>query len=765
MQRNKNRSIPITKTSQDLYMLEQAKLRVQNEFLNEHSVMAKRDDRYNVHLYDVIDQEEINKNVDVACNSTKIIPTRFDNKSKVADHNIALYNGRDDEEINNEILIGNVLPERLRAMADNKITTPNAWMKDYAYIKHAEAETGIPDRFLNENFKDYGYGFDDVSAGDYNGYLSSLIPSETNRPEPMASEPYDAPKYQPNAAMFPDERLQRNLQTQQRQIKDEGSRVIDAINLRNSEYIKERNARQAEMETMMNHRGQMKLPMIKTQDYIDFLDEQNNGLTSNYYTYDEQFTGSINRFNERNPGGLKGAFKTQQNPMPSYRACSVSGMRGTQDARDEPQKEDDGRIPLNKNIFRQQEIYEDIDEEDEITNDLNKVLYVYDESKGGYIPVIREAKHRADNNYDCVDGVDDIVYDENEAIPEIVEEDTTKSYFISDKTKFNDRGIEDIDKTQQQRNSNPISKYPLLREIFGEGWIKKEAFNQANHILIMRKGDIKSVYTNPNSESTAPVLITLDTNNKPVRVCATMNNNSIYVIRKRDPSYVDIQTGTLYNDDYTVLKIPIEQVSDSIKRRITEQKRQKKSGFRVSNHKNPELVINLEYNDLVDLAETMNENLDKCKRVKVDSMASYLRDKEFDKNIIFGIKDDSLFSTPFTLNEIEKNERLKNETTLSNETKISKFKDLLKNGSKDWKHLTTLFNPKDDNDKERLKADTTKSRIDKLTNENFQDFRPTDPHNFDTWKKQGATGRANDYHNKINYRNGQIGHYYQFEEY
>lgn len=713
---------------------------VQNEYLNDHSIMAKRKDRYNTHLNDVIDQETINKNVDVACNRQKKIITKQENKSNNADHDIALYNLRGMNDLNNQKMIGNVLPERLRAMNDNKITTPKAWMKDYDYIKQAESEAGVPERFLNkeyekETFSDFGYGFD-TSEPNYNGYLSMLMPSQTNIPQPMANEEYTSDLEQPNAAMFPDERLQRNLQTQQRQIKSEGEKVIDAINLKNSDYIKERNARQIEMENMMNHRGQMKLPIIKTLDYVDMLDEQNNGISSTYYELDERFKADNDKYNNRNSGGNKHVIN---------KGHEKSEQVG--------------------NITRRQDVYGEVDNKD-AESFYKKPLYVYDQHTDPRIQKQRNEKYKQINTTDYDNVIDNKLEDEKRTKQAIVKEDMQKSLYIRDKEKFNDRGIENIDMSRRQ-NINHIenSKYPIIKQEYGKGYIGKEAFNQSDHIIIQRRGKVKDVYTNPNSEEIAPVLITVDKNNKPVRVCATSNNNSIYVIKKRDPSYVDIESGTFYNDDYTVLKIPIEQVKTSIKRRIEQQERDNKGGFNVANNRRANKVINMEYKDLVYLAETMNNNIDKCKRVKADSMASYLKDKEFDKKIVFGVEDDKIFSTAFAVNTINKYERMKAEENNNAINKNKSFFDKLKNGIKD-KIANVSVSVNDTNTNERTKTITDKERIDKQINENFQDIRPrNEKEDFNTWQKQGSLGRQNDYHNDINIRNNQMGHYYKFEEY
>lgn len=742
LNKSSSRSIPITTTSQNLFMLEQAKMRVQNEYLNDHSIMSNRKDRYNSHLNDVIDQERVNKNVDVASNRQKTVPTRQENKSIDADKNIALYNIRDNTSLNNQNIIGNVLPERLRAMNDNKITTPNAWMKDYAYVKNVESEYGIPERFIrereekesfggptNNRISDYGYGLD-MTTPNYNGYLSMLMPSSTNIPQPRDKDEYSTVYDQPNAAMFPDERLQVNMQSQQRQIKDEGSKVIDAINLKNSDYIKERNQRQIEMENMMNHRGQMKLPMVKTLDYIDMLDEQNNGIHSTYYEVDERFVEDQQKTNSRNSGGNKHATN-----------------KGT-----------DYKLG---NITRQQNINNNVEFEDRITNDGNKPIYKYDYQKQAFIPCVRGDKNIRQNNTDYKQDVYNRVIDERRTEQGIYKDDYKKNYYIRNKEKFNDRGIEDINKTNQSINQNPVSKYPIIPIHHGEGYINKEPFSKDNQILVIRHGKIENVYTDPNSDTRAPVLITVDNNNKPVRVCATANNKALYVIQKRDPTYIDIQDGTFYKDDYIVLRLPMEEVNKDLRRRLEQQKKNKTGAFSLTNKRNGTMVVDLEYNDLVTLAETLNENLDKCKRVKADSMKSFLKDKKFDQEIVFGIKDDRIFTTPWVLDIIHKYERANtNERNITNKRGDS-LDDKIINGIKKDETFANSVSVRDSNIYERARQ-KDKERIDKEIINNYGDIKPR---NFNTWNKEGTLGKVNDYHNETNIRNQQLSnHYFNFED-
>ena len=607
-------------------MLEQAKLRVQNDYLREQTPAAKPKERYNAHIYDTIDQEKINQNVDVACNRQKVVPNKFSNKPIESDHNIALYNMRGQMSINNQDVIGNVLPERLREVAKTKVMTPNAWMKDYGYIKDSEAKQYIGERFTNseKTFDDYGYGLD-METGNYNGYMSQLLASKTNQPTNNLAEPFTSEYDQPNAAMFPDMRLQQNMQTQQRQFKSEGAKVIDAMNLRNSPHIKERNARQAEMTILMNHHGQMKIPIMKTQEYEDFMNEQNNGINGKEYEIDNSFREQNSKYNARNSGGTKKMIN-----------------KGYADK--------NARIG---NITRQQNISNNMD-----TKNMESFspLYAYDQTKAPHVNKDRQHEYR--NQTDARDNVDMREYYREVNQQGRYIDDAEKTIYVNPKDRFNSRQEEEIGKGRQHKNYNDMDKVPVVRTILGEGFISKEAFNQADHILITRKGEISDVYTNPNITETAPVLVGLDANNKPTRTLATVEGKNLYIIQKRDPCIIDIETGNYYQDVCDVLRMPLDYLDTSIRRRIEGQHQKQSQGFGVTNRRNPTKLLSLEYDDFVELAEIMNNNQDKTIHLKTDSLNALMKDSEFDKKIFDGFADDRVFTTPFVVQEINKQERI-----------------------------------------------------------------------------------------------------------
>ena len=716
------RSLPITMNSQNIFMLEQAKLRVENDFLNKQAA-SNKDSRYNSHLLDTIDQERINKNVDVACNRQKVVPNKFANRSINPDNNIALYNIRDSRSLNEQNIIGNVLPEKLRERSKTKVMTPNAWMKDYDYIKNSEAKQFIGERFTSneKTFDDYGYGLD-METGNYNGYMSQLLASKTNQPVNNMAEPFTSDYEQPNAAMFPDMRLQQNMQTQQRQFKDENAKVIDAMNLRNSPYIKERNARQAEMTILMNHNGQMKIPVMKTQDYEHFLDEQNNGINGKCYEVDDSFKQQNSKFNSRNSGGQK---------MMTNRGC------------------DDNVVKIG-NITRQQDIPRDVDKK--VSESFNPI-YNYDQTKTPQVNKDRQREYR--NIGDTRDTIDKREYYREVNKQGRYIDDAKKTLYINNKDKFNSKQQEEYGKGRQHQNHHDIDKCPVVRSILGEGFIAKEAFNQADHILITRTGEVSSVYTNPNETEVAPVLVGLDGNNKPTRTLATVEGKNLYIIQKRDPCLVDIETGDYYKDSCAVLKIPLQDLNTDIRRRIEFQHYKQNGGYSSTNKRNPNKIVALEYDDMVELAETMNRNPDKVIHLKTDSLNAIMKDSEFDKKVFDGIDDDRVFTTPVVVQHINQQERIKMNVDAETAIKQSNEMNTIIHGGYD--RVCNSTHMVDVNKHDRTKCDN-EQRIDKTIYTNYADAKPVVKDTDNTIEKSHT---MNDY----TMRNNQTkGHYFDFED-
>ena len=127
-------------------MLQQAKMRVERNYLNDVDGINNRDSRYNVKLTDTIDQNRVNRNVDVACNRQKYVPPKVANKSAHPDNNIAIYDLHA-ADINNQHILGNLLPEKYKYDSQRKIQSPNSWVKDYDYISQSFEDSGLPERY------------------------------------------------------------------------------------------------------------------------------------------------------------------------------------------------------------------------------------------------------------------------------------------------------------------------------------------------------------------------------------------------------------------------------------------------------------------------------------------------------------------------------------------------------------------------------------------------------------------------------------------
>ena len=744
------RSIPITTQSQDLFMLQQAKLRVERNHLNNDSGISKRDSRYHAKLSDTIDQERVNRNVDVACNRQKYVPPKVVNKSAHPDNNIALYDLHS-ADINNTHILGNLLPEKYKYDSQRKIQYPNSWVKDYDYISTSFEDSGLPERYTqgdniqvfptnkeafdnkfnelitnekftneqtvdnkvrnpyytfmgrnqpnlqSENINDintYGYNIDNTTNGTYSGYLDSLQPSSTNLPK-QHFENYTADNDLPNAARFPDERMQQNLQSYQRQFRDENSRITSGWNLHKSDYIKERNARQREADIALQHNGVFKLPQIKTSDYVEFLDQQTRGSNEPIFNENDFTDGLSNKYNERNKGGFK--LSNKPDKQPTANTLKVNFNKDTvypnwvepKDNRFD-NKSDIQQTTRQGNITRQNNIMNDIDtkrQEDEI---INENFIRYDQA------IDNNLKYSTKNNLSNYSNVSNTLekqvenHEESQQMKNIFEQHKTNkpnpwndvrhrdvdyrltnqakqgefyneednklsrrvnnlSTFVNDKQKQHQR---EINPTNKGHNQVGDSNYPIINLIRGKGIIPKETFTKAAHILVVKSGEVENVYTDPNIDEVAPVLITVDEQQRPIRTFATLAKNNLTIIQKCDPTYIDIANGDYYKDDFVSLTIPV----NSLPRHLREHIKKANEKQTMSNRKNPNKVLSLSFDDLLELSTIIINERDKTKRLKIDTLKGYFAGNKFDEQMLYGYAE-KIFTTPWVIEQIEKYER------------------------------------------------------------------------------------------------------------
>ena len=725
------RSIPITTQSQDLFMLQQAKMRVERNYLDDIDGINNRDSRYNVKLTDTIDQDRVNKNVDIACNRQKYVPPKAANKSAHPDNNIAIYDLHA-ADINNTHILGNLLPEKFRHDAQRKIQTPNSWVKDYDYIATKYEQSGLPEIYtqgptintfpLNKeafnnkfdeltkesfgnnpnlhsetinNIDTFGYNIDNTTNGTLNGYLDSLQPSSTNLPK-QAFEDYGADQGLPNAAKFPDERLQQNLQTYHRQYRDENSRVISGWNLHKSDYIKERNARQREADIALQHNGMLKLPQIKTQDYIQFLDEQTHGGYQPIFNEKDFTDGLASKYNERNSGGFKLSSKPPKQPTANTRRiASVDETTKYDDAAQagwgtfhSSQTSNAASGKRHGNISSKN-VIDDIQQRQSRDNVEN--FYKYEQAVDKNISL--RANNNLRNHQDVNESVNNIIenYEQSQQMRNIVDEQqrtihvnpmeevrhrdvqyrldnsVKQGEFYNEYTRQNNGLSTYANDKQQQlqrredfgeftgRNQIGDSNYPIINLIRGQGIVQKEAFpNKSSHILITKTGKVENVYWDPNIDEVAQVLITCDGQNRPIRTFATLSKGYITIIQKRDPTYLDIANGEYYKDDFITLTIPVESLPNHLRKHITEASKRRQT---TSNRKNANKILEMSFDDLIELSQVLIDEKDKTRRLKIDTLKSYFHENKFNEQLLYGYAD-KIFTTPWVVEHVERSERM-----------------------------------------------------------------------------------------------------------
>ena len=130
--------------------------------------------------------------------------------------------------------------------------------------------------------------------------------------------------------------------------------------------------------------------------------------------------------------------------------------------------------------------------------------------------------------------------------------------------------------------------------------------------------------------------------------------NNLTIIQKYDPSYLDIANGDYYKDDFIALTIPINSLPSHLQNNINKTHKQQTS----SNRKNPNKVLEMRFDDLLELSKVIINEKDKTKRIKIDTLKGYFKNNKFDEQLLYGYAEKT-FTTPWVVDKIEKSERMK----------------------------------------------------------------------------------------------------------
>lgn len=276
-------TIPISRQSEDLYMLQMAPVYAENTYYKNTGVGSGSTNikPQNARLNENVDQVKVNKNVSMMNRNPWLTQNQNTRQNTYAD--IALYDTRN-MSLNDQYHIGNTLPDRLTDLKNNKISTPNAWMKDYAVVKNN----------LEKDNYNLCKGYNDeptLNCENSGSYNPNLPTSEYNIPSQLD-------------ILSPDERLRESQQTSQRPFMTENGQFYEMMKLRNNPEIVERNKRQVKADLAFKKEGELRQPRWNEckQEYRRNEKQKEYFVDSNNGEYHES---QMNKYNDRNISQFK----------------------------------------------------------------------------------------------------------------------------------------------------------------------------------------------------------------------------------------------------------------------------------------------------------------------------------------------------------------------------------------------------------------------------------------------------------------------------
>ncbi len=572
----RTRSIPVSTAYEQNLMLNEAVMKTANRELDEHSPLQNKTKKnsMNVKLNEPVDIERINRVVNTTCDQKKLAPLKNTIKSSCPNENIALYDIRNGEGLNAQNRVGNLLPDSLANQRYTKIMTPYAWMQDYNYIENALGKEG---------FDSSGYYLDaQDNTGNYNGYLHHLQTDKTNIPHI-----YKSP-------MTPDDRLLRSSQTAQREFLSDAAKMEQAMNLKNSPYMKEKIQRRVESDILFKHEGKRKAPINRVNDLnLEHWYVEDQEKLKNVYQFEDRSSREITRDNSRVVNQFNN-FQTRNHNV---------------DDVDERSMNDYG-IPTEYNQFDKERFHK--------YNDLYN-QYTHSDVSNGV-----EEQSMNDNSI------------QNSYASDVEHQTVAHNYqYLSDKNPMNRMYDNSIESHVSYGNANST--------------LEREMTNKNDHILMVRKNGIAQTYEDINNSMTAPVLITADDNGKLIKTFVTAGNEKIYLIQKRNADDISDIDQRKNNDDFIGIALPYDSVSDSFREKAVHTKNEMNTR-----------VVELTYDELIEVANVIDDQYDKAKRIKFNDMIRFMHRDNDVKRLNDNFENDTIFVSQVVAQLPRDVERMKN---------------------------------------------------------------------------------------------------------
>ena len=170
--------------------------------------------------------------------------------------------------------------------------------------------------------------------------------------------------------------------------------------------------------------------------------------------------------------------------------------------------------------------------------------------------------------------------------------------------------------------------------------VKKKMYNRGDFVQLVKQGEIYDIFPDDPTSHKAPLLITPDTvTKKPIRTFATADNKNLYLIQKRDANDIYTLDGNPYRDDFVLLEIPQHDLNPVFREKINKHL----GGKRRNNNE----LLNLEYDDLVQLSYYMDDNENRTVRLKKShNLLNTVRDFDWNGDLENGYANDVYFMHP-----------------------------------------------------------------------------------------------------------------------
>ncbi len=167
----------------------------------------------------------------------------------------------------------------------------------------------------------------------------------------------------------------------------------------------------------------------------------------------------------------------------------------------------------------------------------------------------------------------------------------------------------------------------------------KPMYNKGDFVQLVKKGEIYEVFPDDPTSHTAPILVEPDRiTKKPIRTFATADNKALYILQKRDADDIYETDKHKYGNDLIMLEVPYHELEQGFRNRI--------NNSLGGNRRNNNNLLDLTYDDWVQLSQYVQANDDHTIRLKNNKLYNVVRDYEWDNNFNDNFKDKIFFLHP-----------------------------------------------------------------------------------------------------------------------